>query len=213
MNAMNTILLVLSIPVGSALLVTGCAEKPADLARATFERARAALRSGDYGALYDMMSKEARARADADVRKKAEAAAAVKASLGRIASSLLDFDPAEVAALPPREAYIKVMGGVHKASSDLDSAARSRSPTRVPKPRGFAAATVVKCEADGDRATVVLSLPGELASGAKVEVGLVREGEDGEWLLAEPFPPAPAASSVRPRKGPDVPLHVPLTEE
>ncbi len=161
------------------LVSSGCGRKPppgppgppptVETPRGAFEVFKAALRSGDHGAVYDLMSEDARERVDADIKETVDSAEV----MGDLAPNLLGFDPAEIAYLSPREAYVKVMKGASEATEKLESSIGAAAS-------GLAEAKFVKAETDDDRSTVTV----ELRGGGKVRLELVRKGEG--WNLAEP---------------------------
>jgi hypothetical protein len=130
---------------------------------AAFERARAALASGDHGAVWDALSGPARERAAA-------------ARLPEFVLEVLGIERAEIEKLPPREAYSVVMKAAEETAGTLDGALGAEAEA----PADFAEAKVVGAAAEGDRATVTVERPG----GARLAIEMVREG--GEWKLAEP---------------------------
>ncbi|MHC4504323.1 MAG: hypothetical protein ACYTFI_13545 [Planctomycetota bacterium] len=136
--------------------------------KAAFKSLKASLGAGDFGAVYDMMSADARAKAGA----KLKAAAGSASAMGPMAKAALGFDPGELAKLPAREAYTRMMKGAHEAGVKLDRSVGGGDS-------GLAGAAFVKAKTKGDAATVTAALP----SGAKREIKLVREG--GAWKLAE----------------------------
>ncbi|MHC5056167.1 MAG: hypothetical protein ACYTKD_15790 [Planctomycetota bacterium] len=140
--------------------------------QAAFAKVRGALRSLDFATIHDMLSKDAKARAEAEVEKIAESAAA----MGPMARELLGFDPAEVDTLPAREKYVKVMKATYETKASLESAFRSGK-----RETGLAGGEFEGAETDGDRATVKF----KLSCGATRAMALVRE--DGAWKLAEPL--------------------------
>ncbi len=144
------------------------AARPAATPEDFFEQIMDALASGSDGVVYDLMSKDARAMA-------AEEAKAT-AAMGPMAKAL-GIDPAEIAKLPPREAYVKMQTAAREAGARLDSAAGVKSTAQ-----GHARAKLVATKIDGKRAVVTAEYPG----GEKVEIGLVREG--GSWKLAKAGP-------------------------
>jgi len=153
---------------GAAVEVVGAAGAASESLKAAFNSLKAALGAGDFGAVYDMMSADARAKADASLK----AAAGSASSMGPMTKAALGFDPGELAKLPAREAYVRMMKGAHEAGAKLDRSVGSRGS-------GLAGAAFVKARTEGDGATVTAALP----CGAKREIKLVREG--GVWKLAE----------------------------
>jgi len=139
---------------------------------AAFKKIREALRSRDFEAIHDMLSKGAKAKAEAAMKKTAESAAA----MGSLAKELLGFDPAEISDLPARDRFARIMDAAYAANASLGSALRSG-----PRETGLAGGEVTGAKADGDRATVTV----KLLSGVERAIDLVLE--EGAWKLAEPL--------------------------
>jgi len=139
---------------------------------AAFKKVRDGLRSRDFGAIHDMLSKGAKAKAEAAMAKTAESAAA----MGSLAKELLGFDPAELGGLPARDRFARIMNAAYAANESLGSALRSGG-----RDAGLAGGEVADAKADGDRATVTV----KLLSGVEKAVDLVLE--EGAWKLAEPL--------------------------
>jgi len=139
---------------------------------AAFKKIRDALRSRDFEAIHDMLSKGAKAKAEAAMKKTAESAAA----MGSLAKELLGFDPAEISDLPARDRFARIMSAAYTANESLGSALRSGG-----RETGLAGGEIAGAKADGDRATVTV----KLLSGVEKAIDLVLE--EGAWKLAEPL--------------------------
>ncbi len=156
------------------LVSSGCGKKPppgppptTETPQGTFEVLKAALRSGDHGAVYDLMCENAQEQESADIKETVDSAEV----MGDLAPNLLGFDPAEIAYLSPREAYVKVMTGASEATEKLESSIGAAAS-------GLGEAKFVKAETDGDRSTITV----ELRGGGKVRLKLARKGETWEFV-------------------------------
>ncbi len=143
-----------------------------------FVAAQEATRTRDFGALFDLLSKEAREKFIADLKSDAESAATAP-----FVTQVLGFSPVEASELPPRQAFVEVMKGGTEASSRLAAgvglSAATQAGAKGKMKRRMLAEKVTS--ADVNEPTAILSV--DHGDGSKGTVRLVLE--DGKWRLAE----------------------------
>ena len=132
------------------------------------------MKSRDFGALFDLLSEQARSDFYADLRADAEKARGV-----RFVEDVLGYDPAAAAKLPPREAFVKVMTGGIAAGEKLAESVGAKGGL-APQ---IAGSKVVDVTTEGDTATLTVEYENGAPADRRAEVKLVRE--DGQWRLAE----------------------------
>ena len=166
-------------PVAAAALVAavvavGCATKPGSTPEGAFAELQAAYAKGDHGAVFDMMAAPSRTAFADSVKKMAEQ----MKNMPPFAKQLVGFEFEELAKLPPRDAFAKMLAGV-KGSAKLGSAISGKAAEGAAR---FAGARVKKCDVKGDAAVLALEM-----GGAESTLDLVRE--DGVWKFATPLAP------------------------
>jgi hypothetical protein len=155
-------------------LTLGCASKPGATPEGAFAELQAAFDKGDHGAVYDLMSRRSR---DAFTREISGMAEQMK-NIPPFARQVLQFDFEELAALPPRDAFAKMMSGV-KDSAKLGNAMTGKAS---PQASPFAGATVKGCDSKGDTAVITVTV-------GDAERSLEFVLEDGLWKIATPLAP------------------------
>lgn len=154
---------------GLALVGVGCSARPASTPQAVFEAVQKAFGTGDYGVVYDSMSNSAQAEFATSVKDMAEKSK----DMPPFAKQLLGFDPASLAALPPREAFISMMKNLRQAEEKLGKALGG-----VKASEPVVGSKLKACEIQGERATLTV----EYADGSTSKLEMVLEG--GRWKFA-----------------------------
>jgi len=157
-----------------AAAVSGCATKPTSTPEGAFGELQGAFAKGDYGAVYDLKSTASQKAFADDIQKKAEE----MKDIPPFARQALGFDLAELAKLPPRDAFKRMQEGV-KGSAKLGTAMTGKEAEQSVQ---FAGATVKKSDVKGDAAVLTV-----IDNGAEKTLDLVRE--QGVWKFTTPLAP------------------------
>jgi hypothetical protein len=158
-----------AVVVGMSGFMIGCSLKPASTPETTFESLQKAFGTDDFGATYDLLASGAQKEFSETVAKKAEE----MKDMPPFARQLMGFDFTEVAKLPPRDAYIKTMGGL-KESGKLGRALTGKASG---EDNGLADTVVKECRIAGDEAKLTVDVAGTITI-----IDMVRE--NGVWKLA-----------------------------
>ena len=141
------------------------------------------MSSGDYGAIYDLLSADAQKQ----IKTQIDTMATDEAAAG-MAKAMLGFDPAELKGMPTREAFAKMMKATmamaEKMMKSMAEAMGGEAPSIADE---IAKSKVTDSKVDGDTGSVTITD----GKGKANAIEVIKEG--GSWKFKTPPSGAPGA--------------------